>query len=113
MALPTSEVTTAKFQFGVDCRRRCVGGQMPSSSSVAQGQISFEDGAAYERMMGTWSRLAGEVFLDWLAPLSALCWIDVGCGNGAFTEVLVERCAPNEVQGIVDMKLSGRSQHDS
>ena len=29
-----------------------------------------------------------------------LCWIDVGCGNGAFTELLVERCAPNEVQGI-------------
>jgi SAM-dependent methyltransferase len=24
----------------------------------------------------------------------------VGCGNGAFTELLVERCAPAEVQGI-------------
>ena len=67
---------------------------------MAQGQIRFEDGAAYERMMGTWSRLAGEIFLDWLAPRSGLCWIDVGCGNGAFTELLVERCAPNEVQGI-------------
>jgi ubiquinone/menaquinone biosynthesis C-methylase UbiE len=27
-------------------------------------------------------------------------WIDVGCGNGAFTELIVERCAPNEVRGI-------------
>jgi ubiquinone/menaquinone biosynthesis C-methylase UbiE len=29
-----------------------------------------------------------------------LRWIDVGCGNGAFTELLVERCAPAEVVGI-------------
>lgn len=60
----------------------------------------FNDGAAYERMMGTWSRLAGEVFLNWLAPRPGLRWIDIGCGNGAFTELLVDRCAPVEVQAI-------------
>ena len=63
-------------------------------------QIRFEDGAGYERMMGTWSRLVGDIFLDWLAPRPGLRWIDVGCGNGAFTEALVQRCAPAEVQGI-------------
>jgi ubiquinone/menaquinone biosynthesis C-methylase UbiE len=63
-------------------------------------QIRFEDGAAYERMMGTWSRLVGSVFLDWLAPAPGLRWVDVGCGNGAFTEMLIERCAPAGVQGI-------------
>lgn len=63
-------------------------------------QIRFDDGAAYERSMGGWSRLAGEVFLDWLAPEPGLRWIDIGCGNGAFTEVLVDRVAPAEVQGI-------------
>ena len=26
--------------------------------------------------------------------------MDVGCGNGAFTELLVERCRPAEVQGV-------------
>jgi SAM-dependent methyltransferase len=62
--------------------------------------IRFEDGAAYERYMGKWSRLAGEIFLDWLAPEPGLRWLDVGCGNGAFTERLVERCAPVSVQGI-------------
>jgi ubiquinone/menaquinone biosynthesis C-methylase UbiE len=62
--------------------------------------IRFEDGAGYERMMGIWSRLAGDIFLDWLAPPAGLRWIDIGCGNGAFTELLVERCAPVEVQGI-------------
>jgi ubiquinone/menaquinone biosynthesis C-methylase UbiE len=51
-------------------------------------------------MMGTWSRLAGDIFLDWLAPRSGLRWIDIGCGSGAFSELLVERCAPAEVQGI-------------
>ncbi|HEX6623298.1 MAG TPA: class I SAM-dependent methyltransferase, partial [Pyrinomonadaceae bacterium] len=63
-------------------------------------QIRFDDGAAYERYMGAWSRLAGETFLDWLAPQPGLRWLDVGCGNGAFTEMLVERCAPASVHGI-------------
>ena len=29
-----------------------------------------------------------------------LRWIDVGCGNGAFTEMIVERCAPSAIHGI-------------
>ena len=62
--------------------------------------IRFEDGAAYERMMGTWSRLVGGDFLHWLAPRSGLRWIDIGCGNGAFTELLIESCAPAEIHGI-------------
>src|SRR6266436_2929791 len=67
---------------------------------MAEPQIRFDDGAAYERMMGAWSRLVGDIFIDWLAPRSGLRWIDVGCGTGAFSELLVERCAPAEVQGI-------------
>jgi SAM-dependent methyltransferase len=63
-------------------------------------RIRFDDGAAYERYMGEWSRLAGKTFLDWLAPQSGLRWLDVGCGNGAFTEMLVERCAPASVHGV-------------
>ena len=43
----------------------------------------FDDGTAYERMMGRWSQLAGESFLDWLALDTGLRWLDVGCGNGA------------------------------
>ena len=67
---------------------------------MTEQPIRFEDGAAYERMMGAWSRLAGDVFLDWLAPRKNLGWIDVGCGNGAFTELIVAKTAPREVQGI-------------
>ncbi len=60
----------------------------------------FADGKAYERMMGRWSRLAGQSFLDWLDPPKGLRWLDVGCGNGAFTETLIARCAPAEVTAI-------------
>ncbi len=67
---------------------------------MAEPTIHFDDGAAYEAMMGVWSRFAGEIFLDWLSPPSGLRWIDIGCGNGAFTELLVERCNPAEVQGV-------------
>jgi SAM-dependent methyltransferase len=67
---------------------------------VAEQQIRFDDGAFYERMMGVWSRFAGEIFLDWITPAPGLRWVDVGCGNGAFTELIVERCAPAGVDGV-------------
>lgn len=62
--------------------------------------IRFDDAAAYERYMGVWSQLAGDAFLDWLAPAPALRWLDVGCGNGAFTEVLTSCCGPRALHGI-------------
>jgi ubiquinone/menaquinone biosynthesis C-methylase UbiE len=67
---------------------------------MAETQIRFEDGLSYERYVGDWSRRVGTIFIDWLALPSGLKWIDVGCGNGAFTELIVERCAPNEVRGM-------------
>jgi SAM-dependent methyltransferase len=67
---------------------------------MAQGPIRFDDGAAYERMMGVWSQLVGTVFLDWLSPAAGQRWIDIGCGAGAFTEQLIQRCAPADIQGI-------------
>jgi SAM-dependent methyltransferase len=63
-------------------------------------EIRFNDGAAYEQFMGKWSNVAGETFLDWLAPRAGLRWLDVGCGNGAFTELIVDRCSPASVDGI-------------
>jgi SAM-dependent methyltransferase len=63
-------------------------------------EIRFDDGAAYEQYMGKWSRLAGETFLGWLAPKPGLRWLDVGCGNGAFTELFVARSAPRSIHGI-------------
>lgn len=62
--------------------------------------ITFDDGAAYEDFMGGWSRLVGEEFLQWLAPAKGARWADIGCGNGAFTELLLQRAAPASVEGI-------------
>jgi len=62
--------------------------------------IRFEDGAGYERYMGAWSQLVGEAALDWLAMPGGLRWLDVGCGNGAFTEVVARRCDPASLDGV-------------
>lgn len=62
--------------------------------------IRFDDGAAYERYMGVWSRQVGEVFLDWLVVPPAQRWLDVGCGNGAFTVQIARRCAPAALHGV-------------
>ena len=70
------------------------------TASTAGRTILFDDGEAYERGMGVWSRLVGRTFLDWLMPPAGLQWIDVGCGSGAFTEMLTEGCAPAGVQAI-------------
>jgi ubiquinone/menaquinone biosynthesis C-methylase UbiE len=67
---------------------------------VTAEQIRFVDGAAYERYMGVWSQRVADAFLEWLAPEPGLRWLDVGCGSGAFTEMLVHRCAPASVDGI-------------
>jgi SAM-dependent methyltransferase len=67
---------------------------------MSEPQIHFNDAGAYDQFMGVWSRLAGAVFLDWLAPARGLGWVDVGCGSGAFTELVAGRCAPSRIEGI-------------
>ncbi|MFM1811477.1 MAG: hypothetical protein RLZZ336_415 [Cyanobacteriota bacterium] len=62
--------------------------------------IRFTDGASYDRFMGVWSRLAGQDFLDWMAPKHGQRWLDVGCGNGAFTQLIAEQSEPHTLVGI-------------
>jgi SAM-dependent methyltransferase len=67
---------------------------------MAMDQVRFYDGSVYEQTMGKWSQLAGDVFLNWLSPPTGVRWIDIGCGNGAFTELLTERCSAKSVVGV-------------
>lgn len=67
---------------------------------MAEVAHSFDDSAAYERFMGRWSRAAGEVFIDWLAPPAGAHWLDVGCGTGVFTELILDTCSPSAVFGV-------------
>ena len=63
-------------------------------------QIRFNDGTNYERFMGSWSQSAAKVFLDWLQPQAQAAWLDVGCGTGAFSSVVLDRCSPKSILGI-------------
>jgi len=67
---------------------------------MTEAQSFFIDGEAYERLMGRFTRAAGAVFVDWLSPAKGLDWVDVGCGTGAFTQLLLDRCAPRRVSAI-------------
>jgi ubiquinone/menaquinone biosynthesis C-methylase UbiE len=62
--------------------------------------VAFDDGAVYERFMGRWSRAVGAIFLDWLAPPQNARWLDVGCGTGAFTRLILDTCVPADVAGV-------------
>ena len=53
----------------------------------------FTDGKAYERLMGRWSHSPAQNFSIG-STRRRPHWVDVGCGNGAFTEVLIARAAP-------------------
>lgn len=67
---------------------------------MAESQSNFSDGAGYERFMGRWSRLAGQQFIKWVDAPKGKSWLDVGCGNGAFTEEIYAHAAPSAVNGI-------------
>ena len=67
---------------------------------MAEVKITFDAADDYERFMGRWSRAIGEKFLTWLAPPTGARWLDVGCGTGAFSELIQRRCAPSRVDAI-------------
>src|SRR3954464_8014783 len=67
---------------------------MPDNTTI------FNAADDYERFMGRWSRAIGEKFLAWLAPPTNARWLDVGCGTGAFSELIPRAGAPASIVGI-------------
>jgi SAM-dependent methyltransferase len=67
---------------------------------MTQTPVAFDDADAYERYMGRWSRAIGAKFLAWLDAPQKRSWLDVGCGTGAFTELILAHAAPESVTGI-------------
>jgi ubiquinone/menaquinone biosynthesis C-methylase UbiE len=63
-------------------------------------KITFDAADDYERYMGRWSRTIGEKFLAWLDAPKDARWLDVGCGTGAFSELILRHCAPKSLSGI-------------
>jgi ubiquinone/menaquinone biosynthesis C-methylase UbiE len=67
---------------------------------MADTSVVFDDGAAYECFMGRWSRAVGATFLRWVAPPRGAYWLDVGCGTGVFTELVLDTCAPASIVAV-------------
>ena len=63
--------------------------------------MSFEvAAAAYDRFMGRFSGLLSEQMADLAGVETGMDVIDVGCGTGALTRVLVSRLGPEHVTGV-------------
>ncbi len=56
--------------------------------------------SAYEKFMGRWSRLVGRQFLDRLNRPPGVRWLDVGCGTGGLSALIVEKAGPEQVTGV-------------
>jgi SAM-dependent methyltransferase len=57
-------------------------------------------GKLYDPYVGRWSRLVAKDFLGWLQPMPNLDWLDVGCGTGALTEIILQHNQPRSVTGM-------------
>jgi SAM-dependent methyltransferase len=61
---------------------------------------TWAGGAAYEQYIGRWSRLVAREFVAWLNVPFGARWLDVGCGTGALSQIILESASPGEVIGI-------------
>jgi SAM-dependent methyltransferase len=57
-------------------------------------------GAAYEQFIGRWSRPVAAEFVRWLAVPAGRRWLDVGCGTGALTEIVLAAADPDGVVAV-------------
>jgi len=61
---------------------------------------SWQSAAAYEKFMGRWSVLIAQKFLRWLDIPSGRIWLDIGCGTGSLTKIILESYQPKKIISI-------------
>jgi SAM-dependent methyltransferase len=61
---------------------------------------AWQAGDSYDAYMGRWSRLIAPRFLDWLDAPDGLDWLEVGCGTGALSAAILDRCKPKSLISI-------------
>lgn len=61
------------------------------SATPASSTFVATDGAAYEQLMGRWSRRLAEPFLDFAGTAAGEVILDVGCGTGVLEGALQRR----------------------
>ena len=60
----------------------------------------FTEGAAYERFMGHGRARSARSFSTGSPFPKGQRWLDIGCGTGVFTELILEKTAPSEIAAI-------------
>jgi SAM-dependent methyltransferase len=61
---------------------------------------AWQAGDSYDAYMGRWSRLVAPSFLDWINMPASKDWLEVGCGTGALSAAILERCSPKSLISI-------------
>lgn len=61
---------------------------------------AWQAGDSYDAYMGRWSRQVAPRFLDSLDRPDGLDWLEVGCGTGALSAAILERCLPKSLISI-------------
>lgn len=57
-------------------------------------------GSSYEPYVGRWSRLVARKFLSWLMIPPNKRWLDMGCGTGALSQVVLQTNAPAKIFAV-------------
>lgn len=60
----------------------------------------WADADSYDAYIGRWSRIAAQMFVDWLSVEPRSSWLDVGCGTGALSQAIIARADPARVAGV-------------
>lgn len=68
--------------------------------SEASRHDAWQAGDNYDLYMGRWSRQIAPRFLDWLDAADQLDWLDVGCGTGALSIAILDRCDPKSLISV-------------
>lgn len=58
------------------------------------------NGTPYEAFMGRWSRLVAREFIQWLRIPEETGWVDVGCGTGGLTQIVLDLAAPHAICAV-------------
>lgn len=74
--------------------------QRSATDSSIVSTDAWQSGAAYERFMGRWSRLASATFVRWLDRPPSDVWVDIGMGTGALTQSILDAAQPALVIGV-------------
>lgn len=73
---------------------------MSENPMSSKPKDSWSSANEYELYVGRWSRFVAREFLKWLAIPAGSQWLDVGCGTGVLSQVILQFADPAKVEGI-------------